>query len=284
MVDKTSSRQRIDVVPRVAKHFQYIIYIQNMIARLQMHVSLGAESIHACYPFSSKMEEALSEDKQVLLREAGHDVSPSWRRLKWPTCNVQASTKGILSTHFDYVRATPGAKPTWVCLHCSWSNTMRGYVRPMEHLCFYEQIKAKNYMRLHGLENQEQIPVPFRQFLQKYAKLGNNTAACPHRLEKEQLLEYAAMGETAAVQWCQFSHWLPLDYRAGSVEPAAAPEEFNQAEAERRHVIAIVASGLSCSAGANEPWKHFFSMAAPAYDAPDGPAFPDAFLTWGKKH
>ena len=32
-----------------------------------------------------------------------------------------------------------------------------------------------------------------------------------------------------------------------------------------------------------EPWKHFFSMAAPAYDAPGGPAFPDAFLTWGKK-
>ena len=68
-------------------------------------------------------EEALSEDKAQALLGAGHEVTPTWRRLKWPSRGVLASTKRIVGEHFEYVRPTAISKPMWACLHCSWSNT-----------------------------------------------------------------------------------------------------------------------------------------------------------------
>ena len=93
-------------------------------------------------------EEALSEDKAQALLGAGHEVTPTWRRLKWPSRGVLASTKRIVGEHFEYVRPTAISKPMWACLHCSWSNTMRGFIRTLymrfpytPHECFFWHVK-----------------------------------------------------------------------------------------------------------------------------------------------
>ena len=82
-------------------------------------------------------EEALSEDKAQALLGAGHEVTPTWRRLKWPSRGVLASTKRIVGEHFEYVRPTAISKPMWACLHCSWSNTMRGFIRTVYAFSLY---------------------------------------------------------------------------------------------------------------------------------------------------
>ena len=145
---------------------------------------------------------------------------------------------------------------------------MRGLVRPLEHLMFWDSIKVKTFLTTHRLQSEADITAPYLDFIRKYLKVGNKTVACTFRFAKEQLLEYAAQGELQAIQWCQFMQWLPLDYRAGLVAPEAPPEAFEQAEAERRHAIALVASGVSVSAGANTSWQHFLSFTAPQYELP----------------
>ena len=212
--------------------------------------------------------EALDASRAEVLTAAGHNVKSSWCLAKWPSRGQLASTRRIVEEHFEWLVLQDGGKPTWVCKHCAWTNSMRGFVRPMEHIMFWEAMKPKNYLIIHDLQRVDDIPVQFQQFLEKYSKAGNKTVACPFRFSKEKLLEYAAQGELQAVQWCQFMHWLPLGYRAGRVEPEQPAEVFSQAEAERRHVIALVASQVSVSAGANTSWQHFLNFVAPEYDAP----------------
>ena len=58
---------------------------------------------------------------------------------------------------------------TWHgCTTCAWTNQMRGFVRPMEHVMFYESIKPKNYLTLHELQRVDEMPAEFQQFLQKF--------------------------------------------------------------------------------------------------------------------
>ena len=52
--------------------------------------------------------------------------------------------------------------------HRAWTRQMRGFVRPMEHVMFYESIKPKNYLTLHELQRVDEMPAEFQQFLQKF--------------------------------------------------------------------------------------------------------------------
>ena len=52
--------------------------------------------------------------------------------------------------------------------HRAWTSQMRGFVRPMEHVMFYESIKPKNCLTLHELQRVDEMPAEFQQFLQKF--------------------------------------------------------------------------------------------------------------------
>ena len=177
-------------------------------------------------------------------------------------------TPSHVKEHFEWLHEDRGRKPTWYCKHCSWTNAMRGLVRPLEHLMFWDSIKVKSFLRHHGLQSEAEVTAPYLEFIRKYLKVGNKTVACSFRFPKEKLLEFAAQGELQAIQWCQFMQWLPLSYRAGPVVPEAQPEPFEQGEAQRRHAIALVASAVSVSAGVNTSWQHFLSFVAPQYEVP----------------
>ena len=113
--------------------------------------------------------EALEASRAEILTAAGHNVKSSWCLAKWPSRGQLASTRRIVAEHFEWLVLQDGGKPTWVCKHSTWTNQMRGFVRPMEHIMFWEAMKPKNYLIIHELQRVDDIPAQFQQFLEKYS-------------------------------------------------------------------------------------------------------------------
>ena len=76
--------------------------------------------------------EALDASRAEVLTAAGHNVKSSWCLAKWPSRGQLASTRRIVAEHFEWLVLQDCGKPTWVCKHSTWTNQMRGFVRPME--------------------------------------------------------------------------------------------------------------------------------------------------------
>ena len=113
--------------------------------------------------------EALDASRAEVLTAAGHNVKSSWCLAKWPSRGQLASTRRIVEEHFEWLVLQDGGKPSWVCKHCTWTNQMKGFVRPMEHIMFWEAMKPKNYLIIHELQRVDDIPALFQQFLEKYS-------------------------------------------------------------------------------------------------------------------
>ena len=115
--------------------------------------------------------EALDASRAEVLTAAGHNVKSSWCLAKWPSRGQLASTRRIVAEHFEWLVLQDCGKPTWVCKHSTWTNQMRGFVRPMEHIMFWEAMKPKKYLIIHELQRVDDIPAQFQQFLEKSTEL-----------------------------------------------------------------------------------------------------------------
>ena len=125
-------------------------------------------------------------------------------------------------------------------------------------------MKPATYAEWHEIP-QSEIPAPYTAFLQTYKKQGNFTKPCSEPLPKEEVLRLAWLGEQAAITWCKFTHWLPLDFSPES-DSVRAPQEPRRVgdvdlrEARRRHAIALCCSGLGIYAAKQVSWMYCVSV------------------------
>ena len=144
---------------------------------------------------------ALTPEQVLLLRHAGHSVGEEWRHVKFPARGVSEQQSKLVKAWFLYVQSG-NSKPFWVCSKCPWQNSMRGLTRPLEHMCFKGiSLKESSYIELHKLKKTSDIPLPYREWLVAYKKQGNKTSGCKEAATKDQILNWAALGIPAAVQW-----------------------------------------------------------------------------------
>ena len=83
-------------------------------------------------------------------------------------------------------------------------------------------------------------------------------------------------GDESAIAWCIFNLWLPYNFKPNSsgssaaiVAAAARPAQmFDNTEAQKRQVIAMIWSAMSICAGESQHWSHFITYVAPTYQLP----------------
>lgn len=211
---------------------------------------------------------ALTPEQVLLLRHAGHSVGEEWRHVKFPARGVSEQQSKLVKAWFLYVQSG-NSKPFWVCSKCPWQNSMRGLTRPLEHMCFKGiSLKESSYIELHKLKKTSDIPLPYREWLVAYKKQGNKTSGCKEAATKDQILNWAALGIPAAVQWAIFNHWVPIDYKPCGVERPEERVPISNEEATRRQVVAFVCSGVAMNAGNGSHWENFLRYIAPDVNHP----------------
>ena len=137
-----------------------------------------------------------------------------------------------------------------LCRFCPWSSQTHGSLRLLEHTCFSDFVKFSTYLQRHGLAKPDIAP-GYTELLDEYKQQKNNTRPCKQPLSKEEVVALAWAGEQAAITWCKFCHWLPLNFVAAVAPPPEAPPQeaqFDLQEARRRHAIALACNGVGMSA------------------------------------